>query len=161
MSLQPQDPDPPDGLNDDQPAPQDQTAQRLARGTARMLRHYGDVSLSEFTLGSGRRADLIALDGKGRVTIIEIKSSLTDFRSDAKWPSYLEFCDFFYFAVAPNFPRKILPGEVGLIAADGYGAEILRPSPDFKLNGARRRSLQLQFAQTAARRLQSLVDVAD
>ena len=139
----------------------DQTAQRLARGTARMLRHYGDVSLAEFTLGSGRRVDIIALDGKGRVTIIEIKSSLEDFRSDGKWQSYLEFCDFFYFAVAPDFPARVLPDEVGLIAADGYGAEILRPSPNFALNGARRRSLQLQFAQAAARRLQSLLDTVE
>lgn len=161
MSLQPQDLDGLDGPDGDQPTPRDQTTSRLTRGTARMLRHYGDVSLAEFKLGSGRRVDLIALDGKGRVTIIEVKSSVPDFRSDAKWPSYLEFCDFFYFAVAPDFPREILPGEVGLIAADGYGAEILHPSPDFKLNGARRRKLQLQFAQTAARRLQSLVDVID
>ena len=136
--------------------PGDQKAMALARGTARMLHHYGDVSLAEFTLSSGRRVDLIALDGKGRVTIVEIKSSLEDFRSDSKWESYLEFCDFFYFAVATDFPAEILPEEVGLIAADAYGAEILRPSPDFRLNGTRRRTLQLQFGQAAARRLAQL-----
>ena len=141
--------------------PRDQAAQRLARGTARMLRQYGDVSLAEFTLSSGRRVDVIGIDAKGRVTIVEIKSGLEDYRTDTKWESYLDFCDFFYFAVATDFPMEILPQEVGLIAADAYGAEILRPSPAFQLNGARRRKLLLQFAQVAARRLHSLTDASE
>lgn len=130
----------------------------LSRGLARYFAAHGLVSLPEFTLRSGRRADLLCLDGRCRITIVEIKSSIEDFRCDQKWPDYLEFCDHFYFAVPESFPRSLIPSEQGLIVADGYGATILRESDDFRLNAARRRALLLQFAQLAAGRLQALSD---
>lgn len=128
-------------------------AQGLARGVGRLLADHGQVSLVEFSLKSGRRVDVIGLDAKGRFTVVEIKSSLEDFRSDRKWPEYLDYCDRFFFAVPDFFPREILPGDCGLIVADLFSAVILRESPTLTLNAARRRSLTLQFAQTAARRL--------
>ena len=77
----------------------DDTAQKLARGVGRLLTHLGYDSLTEFTLRSGRRADLAGIDRKGRIAIVEIKSSVADFRADQKWPEYLDYCDLFYFAV--------------------------------------------------------------
>jgi hypothetical protein len=130
----------------------------LARGLTRFFAAHGLVSLAEFTLGCGRRADLLCLDAKGRITIVEIKSSLEDFRTDQKWPDYLEYCDRFFFAVPESFPREILPAGQGLMVADGYGATVIRESTDFALNGTRRRALLLQFAQLAAARLQALTD---
>ncbi len=136
----------------------DRTAVDLARGLARAVRHLGMTSLSEFTLRSGRRVDLIALDGKSRFTIIEIKSSLEDFRSDQKWPEYLEYCDAFFFAVPEDFPQDVIPPDVGLMVADAYGATILRDSASYSLNGTRRRALLHRFAETAAKRLHQLAD---
>ena len=130
----------------------------IARGVTRCFAAHGVVSLPEFTLRSGRRADLFCVDAKSRVTIVEIKSSLEDFRSDQKWPDYLEYCDHFYFAVAEHFPRDILPQDQGLMVADGYGATVIREAADLKLNATRRRALVLQFAQQAAQRLQILSD---
>ena len=80
------------------------------------------------TLRSGRRADLVALAGDGTITIVEIKSSIEDFRADAKWQDYCLHSDHFYFATGPHVPAEIFPPEAGLIVADPYGAEILRPS---------------------------------
>ena len=130
----------------------------IARGLSRRFAAHGLVSLPEFTLRSGRRADLFCLDAKSRITIVEIKSSLEDFRSDQKWVDYLEYCDHFYFAVAEQFPQEVIPEDQGLMVADGYGATVIRESADFKLNAARRRALVLQFAQLAAQRLQALSD---
>lgn len=130
----------------------------LSRGLTRFFAAHGIVSLPEFTLRCGRRADLICLDAKCRVTIIEIKSSVEDFRCDQKWPEYLEYCDEFYFAVPESFPQALIPADQGLIVADGYGATIIRASAAFQLNAARRRALLLQFAQLAAARLQALND---
>lgn len=130
----------------------------LSRGLARFLAAHGIVSLPEFTLRCGRRADLLCLDGKCRITIIEIKSSVEDFRCDQKWPEYLDYCDAFYFAVPESFPQGLIPPEQGLIVADGYGATVIRESGAFDLNAARRRALLLQFAQLAAGRLQALSD---
>ncbi|MGF1630455.1 MAG: MmcB family DNA repair protein [Kiloniellaceae bacterium] len=130
----------------------------LARGLTRFFAAHGLVGLAEFTLGCGRRADLLCLDARSRITIVEIKSSLEDFRTDRKWPEYLDYCDRFYFAVPEGFPREILPAEQGVMVADGYGATVIRDSADFALNGTRRRALLLQFAQLAAIRLHALTD---
>lgn len=130
----------------------------LARGVCRALADHGLATLTEFTLGSGRRADVIGLDRRGQVTIVEIKTCLEDFRSDRKWPEYLAYCDRFFFAVAEDFPRQVLPADCGLMAADPYGALILRESPDFRLNAARRRAQGLRFGLVAAERLGRLVD---
>lgn len=133
-------------------------ARLLARGVCRALADHGLATLTEFTLGSGRRVDVIGLDRRGRVTIVEIKTCLEDFRSDRKWPEYLAFCDRFFFAVPEDFPRYVLPADCGLLAADPYGAAILRESPDFRLNAARRRAQGLRFGLAAAERLGRLID---
>lgn len=142
------------------PAPRDDTAQKLARGVGRLLRDLGYESLTEFTLRSGRRADLAGIDRKGRIAIVEIKSSVADFRADQKWPEYRDFCDLFYFAVPLDFPVEILPDDTGLILADAYSGDIARPAPEHPkhLHASRRREVTLRFARTAAKRLRHLED---
>lgn len=145
---------------DENPLPPD--AQLLARGIARLLADLGYGSLTEFTLRTGRRMDLMGLDRRGRLVGVEIKRSLQDFRADRKWPEYLDYCDGFYFAVPPGFPVEVLPGEPGLILADAWGAEIVRPAPEpaGRIAPARRRELTLRFALGAAQRLRRLEDPA-
>lgn len=135
-----------------------ETAADLCRGVCRLLVEQGRGPLTEVTLRTGRRADVLALDRDGLITIVEVKSSLADFRADAKWGEYLEFCDLFFFAVGPAFPRERLPGDHGLIIADRYGAVVERPAPLRKLAGARRKALTLRFGLLAAQRLQMLAD---
>lgn len=130
----------------------------MARGLMRHFAAHGLVGLAEVTLRCGRRADLFCLDARSRITIVEIKSSVEDFRSDRKWPDYLDYCDAFYFAVPQSFPQELIPAEQGLMVADGYGATIVRESAGLDLNPARRRALLLLFAQLAAGRLQTLID---
>ena len=52
----------------------------IARGTARYLHALGYCVVSELPLPSGRRADLVALGGDGEIIVVEIKSSVADFR---------------------------------------------------------------------------------
>jgi hypothetical protein len=126
---------------------------RICRGVTRLLDGLGFASLQEFPLRARRRADVIALNAAGEIVIVEVKSGRADFQSDRKWPEYLEFCDRFFFAVEPDFPRDILPLDCGLIVADAHGGEIVRPAPQGKLNGNRRRVLTLEIAIAANRRL--------
>ena len=86
------------------------------------------------------------------------RSSLEDFRTDAKWPEYREFCDRLFFAVAPDFPVEVLPLDAGLLVADRFGAEMVREAPVHALPGARRKALLLRFARVAAGRLMTLAD---
>ncbi len=101
---------------------------------------------------------MVTLDREGGLSITEIKCSVADFRSDGKWPEYLEWRDSFYFAVPEQFPHELLPSEHGLIIADSYGGDILRPADVNKLNANRRKSLTLRYARHAAARLRSLND---
>lgn len=133
-------------------------ASAILRGTARLLRDMGETCLAEFCLRTGRRVDLIGLGGDGTVTIVEIKSSVADYRSDRKWGEYLPFCDRFYFAVAEGFPQGLIPPECGLIVADAYAAAVLRAPAPGAMNPSRRKALTLKFARDGARRLHDLVD---
>jgi hypothetical protein len=139
---------------------QSQTALAVARGAQRLLYSLGLACVSELPLASGRRADLVGLGGDGEVWIVEIKSSVEDFRADHKWPDYRLHCDRLYFATAPHVPVEIFPLDAGLIVADGFGASLLREAPEHRLHAATRRSLLLCFARAAALRLQTLADPA-
>jgi hypothetical protein len=137
---------------------QSATALAVARGTQRLLVALGHSCVCELPLASGRRADLVALRHDGEIWIIEIKSSLEDFRVDQKWPHYRLHCDRLYFATAAHVPPEIFPADAGLIVADAYGGEMLREAPEHRLHAATRRSMMLCFARAAARRLQALND---
>lgn len=132
---------------------QSQRALTIRRGLARHFEETGQTWIAEMQLASGRRADMVCLDRKGRFTIIEIKSSVEDFRTDNKWPDYLVHCDALFFATLPDVPAEIFPPEQGLIVADDYGAEILREAPVEPLAAATRKSLLLRFAHASAGRL--------
>ncbi|MEQ8602696.1 MAG: MmcB family DNA repair protein [Marivibrio sp.] len=130
----------------------------VTRGAVRLLREMGSACLLEVTLKTGRRADVMALDKAGGVTIVEVKSSIEDYRADSKWIEYLPFCDRFYFAVPVDFPVEILPDAVGLIVADAYGASIERPAAEGSMNASRRKALTLRYARQAAERLMRMAD---
>ncbi len=129
------------------------TTDDITRGVVRLMSDLGHAPLLEFRLTNKRRVDVAALDRDGKFIVIEVKSSLADFRADGKWQEYLLYCDFFYFAVNPDFPQKRLPDDVGLIVADAYSAAILQEAKEFPMNGNRRRTQTLRFARTGANRL--------
>jgi hypothetical protein len=137
---------------------QSPAALAIARGARRHLLGLGLATVTELTLANGRRADIVALSDKGGIWIVEVKSSVADFRADAKWPEYEAFADRLLFAVAPDFPVGILPAEAGLMLADAYGAEIVRPAPFKPIPAARRKAMLLRFARAAALRLHVLAD---
>ena len=137
-----------------------ETTASVTRGAARLLTALGYAPLAEVTLPNGRRADLMALGRRGEIFIVEVKSSLEDFRTDLKWHEYQPYCDAFAFAVGPEFPREILPEEPGLIVADGFGGAVLREAQVQALAGARRKALTLAFGRLAALRAAGVQAVA-
>jgi len=137
---------------------QSETALAIARGTARYLHALGYCVVSELPLPSGRRADLVALGGDGEIVIVEIKSSVADFRADQKWMDYRRHCDRLFFAIHAGVPCEIFPAEAGLIVADAFGASIVSEAPEQRIAAATRRSVTLRFAHAAALRLQAVAD---
>lgn len=137
---------------------QSATALLVARGTRRLLRRLNFSTLTEMPLLSGRRADVVALSSSGSIFIVEIKSSLADFRSDAKWRDYRAYCDRFFFAIPEDLPASEFPQDAGLILADAYSADVIRQAPEHRMTAATRRSMLLRYAHAAALRLQRLTD---
>lgn len=134
-------------------------ARAVARGICRLFARNDIWCLQEMPLRNGRRADLMGIDPKGRIVLVEIKVSRADLLGDGKWPDYLDYCDRFFWGLPPQLDRACLDGEAfrpdscGVIVADGYDGEILRPAPTFPLAAARRKVEVERLARAALRRL--------
>lgn len=135
----------------------------VARGVTRLFCRQELFAICEVPLPNGRRADLMGVDPKGNLTIVEIKVAKSDLLGDCKWTEYLDYCDRFYWAVPPELAaildaEQFLPGEAGLIVADRYDAALVRQACDRPLAPARRKAELLRFARRAARRLSEQLD---
>ena len=137
---------------------QSEAALAIRRGVRRLLRARGFATVTELPLASGRRADVVGVNGDGALLIVEIKSSVADFRADQKWRDYRLHCDRLFFATVVDVPCEIFPADAGLIVADAFGASIVCEAPEHRLVPARRRTVMLRFAHAAALRLQALAD---
>ena len=136
----------------------------VARGVTRLLLRHDCVAMPEVPLDGGRRADLMAIDAKGCLTIVEIKVSRADLLGDGKWRDYLAHCDRFFWALPAGFDLSpldadaFLPERTGVIVADRYDAMIVRDAVHVPLAAPVRKRCTLAFARRAARRLISLAD---
>jgi len=137
---------------------QSETALGVQRGVCRLMREHGFAVITEFTLASGRRADVFGIRHDGFIWIVEIKSSLEDYKADQKWPEYRDYCDRFSFAIPLTMDAGIIPEDAGLVVADQYGAEIIRSTSDHPLHASRRKAVTLLFGRVAAQRLHGLYD---
>ena len=147
------------GLGFPAPSFPDRTA-AVRRASARLCLMLGWAPVHEMTLPNGRRADIMALRPDGGFVVIEIKSGLRDFQTDAKWPEYREFCDALFFAVDADFPDALIPAETGLIVVAEHEAALVRDAPLHPLSPSRRRALLQRFAILAAMRLAVAEDPA-
>jgi len=140
------------------------TAKEVARGITRLFARNDIWCIPEMPLKNGRRADLMGVDAKGLIVIVEIKVARGDLLGDNKWPDYLDFCDRFFWGVPPGLDRSPLeteayqPNDCGVIVADGYDAEILRHAPLSSLASARRKAQIERLARAAMRRHTAMLD---
>jgi hypothetical protein len=138
-------------------------AAEVARGVTRLFCRQDVFAVCEVPLPNGRRADMMAIDSKGALTIVEIKVAKADLLGDSKWTDYLEYCDRFFWAVPPDLAsicngERFLPNDAGLIVADRYDAVLVREASHRPLAAARRKAELLRFARRAARRLSAQID---
>lgn len=142
-------------------------AKAVARGVARMFFRHDILLIPEVSLRNHRRADLMGMDAKGQIVIVEIKVSRSDLIGDQKWTEYLEFCDRFYWALPPEMDAspleqsEFMPERAGVIVADSYDAEIVRPATTHALAAARRKSETMRLARRAMLRMAILDEVIE
>lgn len=134
----------------------------VVRGVSRLFLRHDLFAVAEVPLRNNRRADLMAIDAKGLITIVEIKVSRADLLGDNKWTDYLDFCDRYFWAVPQGFDVRLFdreglnPDSAGLIVADRYDGAIVREAMTVPLAAARRKVEHLRLARMAARRLLTL-----
>ena len=138
-------------------------AGEVARGVTRLFCRQDLFAICEVPLPNGPRADMMAIDSKGGLTIVEIKVAKLDLLGDSKWTDYLDYCDRFFWAVPPHLAsicdgERFMPTEAGLIVADRYDAVLIREAVNRPLAAARRKAELLRFARRAARRLSAQID---
>lgn len=150
--------DPDDAAAPEPPPTRPEETLLVTRGVRRHLMRLGLAVVEELPLASGRRADVVALSDRGEIWIVEVKSSVEDFRVDQKWPFYRLHSDRLFFATSPRVPLEIFPEDCGLILADAHGGEILREAPEHRLAAATRKAMTLRFARAAAHRLNGFLD---
>jgi hypothetical protein len=142
----------------------DGTALAVTRGVLRLFARHDIFGVPEVPLPNGRRLDIMAVDARGSIIAVEIKCSRADLLGDGKWPDYYDYCDRYFWAVPAGFDLRLFesealwPGRSGLIVADQYDAEIVRPAPTEPLAAARRKAEVQRLARRAARRLSLLAD---
>ena len=129
----------------------------VARGTCRLLWLQGWSPLCEVTLADGHLADIMALNGRGEILIVEIKVSAADLLGDRKWQHYRDFADRFAWAVPAHLAvhlegERFAPDACGLLVADRHEALWVRDACETKLAPARRKAVTLAFARAGAER---------
>lgn len=139
-------------------------ATAVARGVSRLFLRNQIMVQPEVALRNHRRADLMGINVKGEIIIVEIKCARADLLGDQKWPEYLDYCDRFFWAVPAGFDLipfagdAFMPERAGLIVADAYDAEIARPAALVPLAPARRKVETQRLARLAMRRLMGIAD---
>ncbi len=140
------------------------TAAAVARGVSRLFSRHQISVQPEVSLRNHRRADLMGVNNKGEIIIVEIKCARADLLGDQKWSEYLEYCDRFFWAVPAGFDctpfdkPAFLPERAGLIVADAYDAQMVRSAAYVPLAAARRKTETTRLARIAMRRLMGIAD---
>ena len=97
----------------------------LTKAAVMHMVRYGFAIHKEIGLGRGGlvRADLLCLNFKKKLVVMEIKSSVSDFSSDQKWPKYLSLCDQLVFVMPEHVWHRL--GVSGNRPGRGAGVLIL------------------------------------
>ena len=130
----------------------------ILRNTMRFLANKGYQIISEFALPNKKRVDLIAINLKREILIVEVKSNIKNLKIDKKWKKYLKYCNFFYFAF--NNCQKItsIKKTIGIIKANNLKTEIIQKPKYNKIGINRKNVIILKFGLSAASKFHRLVD---
>ena len=136
----------------------DKLSRKIMQETLRFLSNKGYKTITEFALPNKKRVDIIALNCKKEILIIEVKSKINDFKNDKKWKKYLNYCNYFYFALN-KYPKNLKIYEnVGIIEINNKKNEIKKRASYVKMPEEKRNNIIFSFALSAASKFHRLID---
>lgn len=112
--------------------PSESPADIIKRKVADYFLERSGVAHFEVSVSHSLRADVMTVKMKtSEVTIVEVKSSVADFRADKKWQNYKAFCNVFYFAMTPETYEKVKDSikdpDVGVLLVTSEARIKVRP----------------------------------
>lgn len=116
-----------------------------------------------FEIGLMRRgrlkADVLSINLRGDIVLIEVKSCPADYKTDSKWQSYLQYSNKMYFCFTEDCWKK-LPNEAPALKKLGVGVLLLDTatgylkcaisSPRRSMSGKVKRELTIRLAWRSA-----------
>ena len=123
----------------------------------RFLSAKGYRVLSEFALPNKKRVDIIGINLKKEIVIVEVKSNKNGIKLDKKWKNYLNYCNYFYFACSEKLNLNFSE-NIGIIRNNCNKIEITKEPKYKKLPENKKNKLIFKISLSAISKFHRLID---
>ena len=135
----------------------DKLSRKIMLNTMRFLSTKGYKVLTEFALPNKKRVDIIGINLKKEIVIVEVKSNKNGVKLDKKWKNYLNYCNYFYFACSEKINFN-LSKDIGIIQNNSNKTQITKEPKYKKLPENKKNKLIFKIALSAASKFHRLID---
>ena len=125
--------------------------------TMRFLSTKGYKVLTEFALPNKKRVDIIGINLKKEIVIVEVKSNKNGIKLDKKWKNYLNYCNYFYFACSEKLNLNFSE-NIGIIRNNCNKIEITKEPKYKKLPENKKNKLIFKISLSAISKFHRLID---
>ncbi len=137
----------------------DKSTREILQKTMQLLISKGYKVITEFALPNKKRVDIIGINSKKKIVIIEVKSNKNNFKNDNKWKKYLKYCNYFYFSCSEEIKNIKFPRNVGFILCSyKKNIKISKYSQYKKISESVKNKLIHNYALSAASKFHRLID---
>ena len=136
----------------------DKSSRKIQQKTMQFLILKGFKVLSEFALPNKKRVDIIAINSKKKIIIVEVKSDKNGIKNDKKWKNYLNYCNYFYFACNDKLKDLNFSKNIGVIQNNSKSIKITKKSKYKKLSENKKKNLIFKIALSAISKFHRLID---
>ena len=135
----------------------DKLSRKILQNTMRFLSAKGYRVLSEFALPNKKRVDIIGINLKKEIVIVEVKSNKNGIKLDKKWKNYLNYCNYFYFACSEKLNLNFSE-NIGIIRNNCNKIEITKEPKYNKLPENKKNKLIFKISLSAISKFHRLID---
>ena len=135
----------------------DKLSRKILQNTMRFLSAKGYRVLSEFALPNKKRVDIIGINLKKEIIIVEVKYNKNGIKLDKKWKNYLNYCSYFYFACSEKFDFNSSE-NIGIIRNNCNKIEITKQPKYKKLPENKKNKLIFKISLSAISKFHRLID---
>ena len=135
----------------------DKSSRQIIQKTMQFLSLRGYKVLTEFALPNKKRVDIIGINLKKEIIIVEVKSNKKNLKYDKKWKNYLNYCNYFYFACSEKFDFNFSE-NIGIIRNNCNKIEITKEPKYKKLPENKKNKLIFKISLSAISKFHRLID---